>query len=1007
MRQLGGPVKLIPGLVTTTSIALSCAIGAKKTTVKKAIFLLIASLAPAADIRVAESARNIPVAAEVDVVVAGGSTGAVAAAVAAAEKGARVFLAAPRTYLGEDLCATMRLWLEEGETPVAPLARRLFAEDPDRPLPSPRGPFRPMHIKRTLDQALIAAKVEFLFGSYVTDLLHDASGAPAGVVIANRAGRQAVLARVIIDATDRAWVARLAGAHVRPFPRGEHEFRWVALSAKPAAGVEARKLGLAYSPDLAMVLKDKPAPPPAEVFEYKLRVPLEDGSWMSLARAEQTIRDKTYTETDQAITEEPFLLPPDPIRGARSASGAWKGVERLPVEAFRPAGVKRVFVLSARADISREQAEKLARPLNLIDMGTRLGAIAAEEARSLPAPAQPSVRGAPPKTGEAGDTKEILAGVRPSQRGVATVESAARALPVLGFYDVVVVGGGTGGAPAGIGAGRAKAKTLVVEYLHGLGGVGTMGLISSYYWGFRGGFTKEVPGERTWNPIARAEWWRRTLRNAGAEIWFGVIGCGAFVDKGRVKGVVIATPEGRGVVLAKVVIDSTGNSDIAASAGAETMHTGADEMAQQGTGLPPVRLAAAYTNNDFTIADETDMADIWHLFVYSKDKFAREFDLGQLVNTRERRRVVGDFVMSLLDQINDRKYPDTISIAYSNFDTHGYTTDPYLLIEHPERKGVTVRVPYRCLLPKGLDGILVTGLSISVHRDAVPLTRMQPDVQNQGFAAGMAAAAAARENKSTRAIDIRALQKQLAALGIVPETTPQETDSYPIPESRVAEAVASLKEIPVILAAPETASPLLRKAFRAAVDEKDKLAYAHILAVLGDASGLDVLTAAVQAQSWDQGWNYRGMGQFGNSLSHLDTLIVALGRTRDRRALPVILSKIDKLDASSEFSHHRAVALALEMLGDPAAAAPLAALLARPGMRGHVITDPATAARQTGADPNETQVRARAIRELSLARALYRCGDKDGIGKKILQEYTKDLRGHLARHAQAVLEERR
>ncbi len=437
------------------------------------------------------------------------------------------------------------------------------------------------------------------------------------------------------------------------------------------------------------------------------------------------------------------------------------------------------------------------------------------------------------------------------------------------------------------------------------------------------------------------------------------------------------------------------------------MHTGASEVAQQGTGLPPMRLAPGHTNNDFTITDETDMADIWHLFVYSKDKFAKEFDLGQLINTRERRRVVGDFVMTLLDQINDRKYPDTVSIAYSNFDTHGYTVDPYLLVEHPERKGITVRVPYRCLLPKGLDGILVTGLSISVHRDAVPLTRMQPDVQNQGYAAGLAAATVAKEGKGTRGIDIRALQKQLAAIGIVPETTPQETDSYPIPENLVAEAVAGLKQIPVILAEPETASPLLRKAYRTAMDEKDKLAYAHILAVLGDATGLEILADAVATQEWDKGWNYRGMGQFGNALSHLDTMIVALGRTRDRRALPVILGKIQTLDANSEFSHHRAVALASEMIGDPSAAAPLAALLAKPGIRGHVIAEPAKAAGLTGDDPNENQVRAVAIRELSLARALYRCGDKDGIGKQILQEYTKDLRGHLARHAQAVLDERR
>ena len=54
------------------------------------------------------------------------------------------------------------------------------------------------------------------------------------------------------------------------------------------------------------------------------------------------------------------------------------------------------------------------------------------------------------------------------------------------------------------------------------------------------------PGERTW----------RNLLKAGAEIWFGTLGCGAFVDDGRVIGAVVATPQGRGVVLAETVIDA-------------------------------------------------------------------------------------------------------------------------------------------------------------------------------------------------------------------------------------------------------------------------------------------------------------------------------------------------------------------------------------------------------------------------------------------------------------------
>jgi hypothetical protein len=48
-----------------------------------------------------------------------------------------------------------------------------------------------------------------------------------------------------------------------------------------------------------------------------------------------------------------------------------------------------------------------------------------------------------------------------------------------------------------------------------------------------------------------------------------------------------------------------------------------------------------------------------------------------------------------------------------------------------------------------------------------------------------------------------------------------------------------------------------------------------------------------------------------------------------------------------------------------------------------------------------------ALRELLLARALYRCGDHKGLGERVLREYACDLRGHLARHAQAVLKQGR
>jgi len=413
--------------------------------------------------------------------------------------------------------------------------------------------------------------------------------------------------------------------------------------------------------------------------------------------------------------------------------------------------------------------------------------------------------------------------------------------------------------------------------------------------------------------------------------------------------------------------------------------------------------------------DETDMMDIWNVFVYAKNKYSRDaFDQGQLIDTRERRRIVGDFTVTILDQVNGRTYPDSVVQSLSDFDTHGYTVDPYFTLEHPHHaKGFTTYTPYRCLLPRGLDGILVTGLAISAHRDAVPLIRMQPDLQNQGYAAGLAAAMAYKTSTTPRQINVRELQKHLVKTGNLPESVLTDRDSYPLPAEQVAAAVESARDgysgVSVLLAQPEQALPLLRRAHATAHSQQQALTCAHILAVLGDAAGLPALIAAVEAApDWDKGWNLKGMGQYGSNMSHLDTLIFALGRTRDRRAVGPILAKVKLLDATKDFSHHRAVALALETLGDPAAAGPLAELLGRPGMRGNAITTVHEAKRRDALSPdglNALNTRRDSLREIMLARALYRCGDKDGTARKILSEYQNDLRGHFARHAQAVMKE--
>jgi len=142
-----------------------------------------------------------------------------------------------------------------------------------------------------------------------------------------------------------------------------------------------------------------------------------------------------------------------------------------------------------------------------------------------------------------------------------------------------------------------------------------------------------------------------------------------------------------------------------------------------------------------------------------------------------------------------------------------------------------------------------------------------------------------------------------------------------------------------------------------------------------------------------------GMAEYGHLPTSVDSLVLALGYSGDRRAVPAILEKVEQLDANQTLSHHRSAALALERLADKSAAEPLARLLAKPEMSGHAMTE----IEPLYDFPMEKRRREGSLREIVLARALVRCGDYNGVGRKILEGYAQDLRGLFARHARMVL----
>ena len=954
---------------------------------------------------VSQSARRIPLVRRTDVVVVGGAVGAVAAAVEAAESGASVLLIAPRTYLGDDLCATLALWLEEGEQPDGELTKQLFG---DARIATP------FHVKRTLEAALLDASVDFLLASYPTDILRDEAGQVAGVVIANRAGRQAIVSKVIVDGTDSATVARMAGAELHSATAGPRLCRRVVLGGKPdsliepvrsiPAGIKVGNQELSYN-------------------VYEKWLDAGDGHFAPWAEAEQQMRDATYRDGQLRASECIQVGPASAIRGRippdrRSSAGV------PDLGHFQPAGVDRVYVIRGAADVPRSEVERLLRPGSQEAVGRQVGRAAAQEAGGLTAPDTIRVSvAAASATRAGGDIREMLTGLRPTETNEETIAVAATVVPVLETVDVVVVGGGTSGACAAIAAARRGASVVVVEYQEGLGGVGTLGLIGKPYRGLNRGFTAEVPfPDKEHNMEHKMEWFRQRIREAGGKIWLGVVGCGAYVERGRVRGAVVATPLGRGVVLGDVVIDATGNADVAVAAGAASMYGGGSaNIALQGTGLPRRSLTSSYVNTDYLLVDESDMVDTWRAFVGMRlAGEAEDYDVGPFVQTRERRRVVGDHVLSYLDQIAERTYPDSIVLSGSDFDSHGYPSELYfamiphtaktLKANHPAPGG-TCYTPYRCLLPRGVEGLLVTGLGISMLRDASAMVRMQKDMHNQGYAAGVAAAMAAEAGCTPRQIDVDRLQQHLVEIGNLPDSVLTDVDSFPLPDSQIRDAVgqfanpagsrnAQCRALAVILSHADAARPILRAAYRGSAGDA-RLAYAKVLGLLGEREVVpDLLEALAKVDGWDPKILQGNMAEYAHLPTPVDALILASGYSGEPSALPAILNWLDRLDADVTLSHHRAVALALEKLKDPAAAEPLARLLEKPGMSGHAMT---------GLEPlydrdRERRRRIGPLREITLARALYRCGDHDGLGERILTEYRRDIRGLFARHAQAVLD---
>lgn len=139
--------------------------------------------------------------------------------------------------------------------------------------------------------------------------------------------------------------------------------------------------------------------------------------------------------------------------------------------------------------------------------------------------------------------------------------------------------------------------------------------------------------------------------------------------------------------------------------------------------------------------------------------------VGSQIGIRETRRIEGFYSLTLEDVIEGNKYEDTIALS-------GYPID----IHDPTGKGVEAKgiegdgsygIPFRCLIPKKIDNLLVGGRCISTTHEALATTRLTPSCMATGQAAGTAAALSTLENVAPKNLNINNLKNYLVKNGVI------------------------------------------------------------------------------------------------------------------------------------------------------------------------------------------------------------------------------------------------
>lgn len=135
------------------------------------------------------------------------------------------------------------------------------------------------------------------------------------------------------------------------------------------------------------------------------------------------------------------------------------------------------------------------------------------------------------------------------------------------------------------------------------------------------------------------------------------------------------------------------------------------------------------------------------------------------IGIRESRKIDGEYTLTVEDLKSLARFDDAIAVANYDIDIHnpeGSGTSHYYFED-----GQWYEIPYRCLIPKNMDNLLVAGRCISSTHEAQASYRIMPFCAELGQAAGTAVAVAVKNKTSVRNVDVGQVQKILRTQGFL------------------------------------------------------------------------------------------------------------------------------------------------------------------------------------------------------------------------------------------------